>query len=115
MSIRTAAILFLNIFLMTTFAAAQLTYPQAKKSDQVDDYHGTKVADPYGWPEDTDSTDTKAWVEAENKITFDYLEKIPYRKSIHDRLTKLWNYERFGIPQQEGGRYFYEHNDGLQN
>jgi prolyl oligopeptidase len=92
-----------------------LVYPTAKTVDQVDDYHGVKVADPYRWLEDTDSTDTKAWVESENKVTFSYLEKIPYRHAIHDRLTKLWNYERYGVPEKQGGRYFYQHNSGLQN
>jgi prolyl oligopeptidase len=93
----------------------KLDYPKAKTVDQVDDYHGTKVADPYRWLEDTDSPDTLAWVQAENKLTFGYLDQIPYRKAIHDRLTKLWNYERFGVPEQRGGRYFYQHNNGLQN
>ena len=92
-----------------------LNYPKAKTVDQVDDYHGTKVADPYRWLEDTDSADTRAWVEAENKLTFGYLEQIPYRRAIRERLTKLWNYERFTAPEQHGGRYFFEHNDGLQN
>ncbi|MFZ1008585.1 MAG: prolyl oligopeptidase family serine peptidase [Candidatus Sulfotelmatobacter sp.] len=94
---------------------APLVYPKTKTVNQVDDYHGVKVADPYRWLEDTDSADTKAWVEAENKLTFDYLDKIPYRSAIRDRLLKLWNYERFTVPGQHGGRYFYEHNDGLQN
>jgi prolyl oligopeptidase len=93
----------------------KLDYPKAKRVDQVDDYHGTKVADPYRWLEDTDAPDTLAWVQAENKLTFGYLDQIPYRKAIHDRLTKLWNYERFGVPDQRGGRYFYQHNNGLQN
>jgi prolyl oligopeptidase len=93
----------------------KLDYPKAKRVDQVDDYHGTSVADPYRWLEDTDSPDTLAWVQAENKLTFGYLEQIPYRKAIHERLTKLWNYERFGVPEQRGGRYFYQHNNGLQN
>lgn len=92
-----------------------LTYPKAKTVDQVDDYHGTKVADPYRWLEDTDSADTKAWVEAENKLTFSYLDQIPYRAAIRERLLKLWNYERFTAPELEGGRYFYQHNNGLQN
>ncbi len=94
---------------------APLVYPKAKTVDQVDDYHGTKVADPYRWLEDTDSADTKAWVAAENKLTFSYLDQIPYRSAIRDRLLKLWNYERFTAPEQEGGRYFYQHNNGLQN
>jgi len=92
-----------------------LVYPKAKTVDQVDDYHGVKVADPYRWLEDTDSADTKTWVEAENKLTFDYLDKLPYRSAIRDRLLKLWNYERFSVPSLHGGRYFYEHNTGLQN
>ena len=93
----------------------QLTYPKAKTVDQVDDYHGTKVADPYRWLEDTDSADTKSWVEEENKVTFGYLDKISYRGAIRDRLLKLWNYERFSAPEVEGGRYFFQHNNGLQN
>jgi prolyl oligopeptidase len=92
-----------------------LVYPKAKTVDQIDDYHGVKVADPYRWLEDTDSADTHAWVEAENKLTFSYLDKIPYRGAIRERLLKLVNYERFTTPEQEGGRYFYEHNNGLQN
>ncbi|MGB8762138.1 MAG: S9 family peptidase, partial [Candidatus Sulfotelmatobacter sp.] len=102
---------------MTLLSAAQtlpLTYPQARRSDQVDDYHGTKVADPYRWLEDTDSAETHAWVEAENKLTFGYLDQLPYRQAIRDRLTKLWNYERFSTPSQHGGRYFFQHNTGLQ-
>jgi prolyl oligopeptidase len=117
--VRQATILFaLLVPMMTLLSAAQtspLVYPQARRSDQVDDYHGTKVADPYRWLEDTDSAETKAWVEAENKLTFRYLEQIPFRQAIHDRLTKLWNYERFSVPEQEGGRYFFQHNNGLQN
>lgn len=96
-------------------ASPSFAYPSAKKVEQVDDYHGTKVPDPYRWLEDTDSTDTHAWVEAENKVTFGYLEQIPYRKAIHERLMKLWNFERYGVPEKQGGRYFYQHNSGLQN
>ncbi len=111
--------LVLLVLAMTTTSNAQsdssIAYPKAKIVDQVDDYHGTKVADPYRWLEDTDSADTHDWVEAENKLTFSYLDKIPYRGAIRDRLLKLWNYERFTVPAQHGGRYFYQHNDGLQN
>jgi prolyl oligopeptidase len=89
-------------------------YPPAIKGDTVDDYHGTKVADPYrGLEEYTDATN--AWIEAQNKVTFAYLESIPERAAIKDRLTKLWNFERFTAPSKEGGRYFYSRNDGLQN
>ncbi|MBO0723102.1 MAG: S9 family peptidase [Blastocatellia bacterium] len=90
-------------------------YPKPRKSDQVDDYHGTKVADPYRRLENPDSDETRAWIEAENKLTFDFLEKIPDRKKIEERLTKLWNYEKYGTPFKEGKRYFYFKNDGLQN
>jgi prolyl oligopeptidase len=92
-----------------------LPYPKPRRGDQVDDYHGVKVADPYRWLEDTDSAETHAWVEAENQVTFGYLDQIPYRPAIRERLTKLWNYERFGVPEQDGGRYFFDHNSGLQN
>ena len=91
------------------------SYPVAKKIDQVDDYHGVKVADPYRWLEDLDSQDTRNWVEAENKVTFSFLEAIPARSAIKDRLTKLWNYEKYGVPFKEGSRYFYTRNSGLQN
>jgi len=106
--------------LSASYLAAQagggvLAYPKAKTVDQVDDYHGTKVADPYRWLEDTDSADTAAWVAAENKLTFGYLEQIPYRSAIRDRMTKLWNFERFAVPEKQGMRYFFQHNNGLQN
>ena len=92
-----------------------LYYPPATRTNQVDNYHGTLVADPYRWLEDDNSPATKAWVEAQNRLTFDYLGRIPERTAISNRLTKLWNYERFGVPVQEGGRYFLSRNDGLQN
>jgi len=90
-------------------------YPPARKSDQIDDYHGTKVADPYRWLEDLDSEETRNWVEAENKLSFGFLASIPARNTIKERLTKLWNYEKYGIPFKEGNRYFYTRNSGLQN
>ncbi len=93
----------------------KFTYPQAKKVDQIDDYHGVKVADPYRWLENPDSADSRAWIEAENKLTFGFLNEIPERSKIKERLTRLWNYEKYGPPFKEGGRYFYFKNDGLQN
>ena len=96
-------------------AVAAITYPPARRGDQVDNYHGRQVADPYRWLEETDSPETRAWIEAENQLTFDYLKAIPARAAIHDRLTRLWNYEKYGIPTQRGGRFFYSRNDGLQN
>jgi prolyl oligopeptidase len=93
----------------------QLTYPVTKKGDQIDDYQGTKIADPYRWLEDLDSDETRQWVEAQNKVTFAWLAQVPTREAIRRRLTDLWNYERFGLPHKKGGRYFYTRNDGLQN
>ena len=90
-------------------------YPEAPRSDTVEDYHGTKVADPFRPLEDPDAPATRAWIEAENKVTAAFLDAIPRRESIKARLTALWNYERFGVPWKEGGRYFYSRNSGLQN
>ena len=106
--------------LVTTLAGcatttARLDYPVTRKSDQTDDYHGVKVADPYRWLEDDNSAETKAWVEAENQVTFGYLEQIPQRAAIKQRLTELWNYERYGIPFKQGDLYFLAKTDGLQN
>ncbi|OYD90784.1 S9 family peptidase [Nostoc sp. 'Peltigera membranacea cyanobiont' 210A] len=92
-----------------------LTYPTSHKSNQADNYHGTLVADPYRWLEDPDSEETRTWIEAQNQITFGYLSEIPAREKIKQRLTKLWDYEKYGIPFKEGERYFYFKNDGLQN
>ncbi|TFW29814.1 S9 family peptidase [Massilia arenosa] len=92
-----------------------LTYPVTKKVDQTDTYHGTVIADPYRWLEDANSDETHQWVEAQNKVTQAYLGQIPQREAIKQRLTKLWNYERYSVPFKEGGRYFYSRNDGLQN
>jgi prolyl oligopeptidase len=93
----------------------KLNYPATIKGEQVDNYHGTEVADPYRWLENPDSTETKVWVEAQNKVTFNFLEQISVRDDIKKRLTKLWDYEKYGVPFQEGSRYFYFKNDGLQN
>lgn len=95
--------------------AAPLTYPVTRQTNQVDDYHGTKVPDPYRWLEDDNSAETKQWVEEENKVTFGWLDQIPERPAIKSRLTKLWNYERYGVPLKQGGHYFLTKNDGLQN
>ena len=90
-------------------------YPTSKKIDQVDNYHGTMVADPYRWLEDANSAETGEWVAAQNTVTQAYLGQIPAREAIRQRLTRLWNYERYSVPVKEGGRYFYSRNDGLQN
>ena len=95
--------------------AARLSYPETKKADVVDDYFGTKVADPYRWLEDDKSPEVAAWVEAQNKVTFAYLDKIPYRPQLKDRLTKLLNYPKYSVPSRRGEYYFFSKNDGLQN
>ena len=90
-------------------------YPESKKVEQVDDYFGTKVADPYRWLEDENSAETKAWVEDQNRVTFGYLDKIPYREKLKARLTQLYNYPRISAPFRRGDTYFFTKNDGLQN
>ncbi|HYE30320.1 MAG TPA: prolyl oligopeptidase family serine peptidase, partial [Methylomirabilota bacterium] len=94
---------------------AAVTYPKARKAEVVEDYHGTKIADPYRWLEDSDSPETRAWIEAQNKLTQSYLASIPEREAIEARLTEIWNYERIGVPSKESGRYFFFKNTGLQN
>jgi len=96
-------------------APSKLAYPETRKVAHVDDYFGTKVPDPYRWLEDENAAETAAWVEAENKVTFAYLEKIPYRQKIKARLTELFNYPRFSAPFRRGENYFFSKNDGLQN
>lgn len=96
-------------------ATQKMTYPQTKKVDQVDEFFGTRVEDPYRWLEDADSPETRAWIEAQNKLTFGYLSGIPERSRIRSRMMNLLKYERFGVPSKEGGRYFFTKNDGLQN
>lgn len=93
----------------------KLHYPITSPSDQSDNYHGTRVADPYRWLEDVDSPDTLRWIRAQNEITFSFLEKIPARQSIHKRMTALWNYARAQAPYKRGAKYFQLRNSGLQN
>jgi prolyl oligopeptidase len=95
----------------------RLKYPNTRKGDQVDDYHGTKVADPFRWLEEDarQSKEVAAWIEAQNKVTFAYLEAIPERPRIRQRMTELWNYPRYSPPHREGAKYFFSKNDGLQN
>src|ERR1700682_3314464 len=95
--------------------ASRLSYPETRKGEVVDTYFGTKVADPYRWLEDDNAPDVAAWVEAENKVTFGYLDKISYRPQLKDRLTKLFNYPRFSAPTRRGENFIFSKNDGLQN
>lgn len=99
----------------TDFKTIPVTYPDVKKDETVEDYHGTAIQDPYRWLEDDNSKETAEWVTNQNKVTFDYLDQIPYREAIKNRLKEVWNFERFGTPFKEGGKYYYFKNDGLQN
>ncbi|MGK7931731.1 MAG: prolyl oligopeptidase family protein [Microcystaceae cyanobacterium] len=92
-----------------------VTYPFTRQDNQVDTYHGIVVKDPYRWLENPDAEETQNWIKAQNEITFNYLDTIQEREEIKQRLTQLWNYEKYGIPFKEGERYFYFKNDGLQN
>lgn len=96
-------------------SSAPIEYPDARRVEQVDDYHGVKVSDPYRWLEDTDAPETKRWVEEENALTSSYLASIPERDAIRSRLTTLWNYPKYGVPVKRGGLYVFAENSGLQN
>ncbi|MEO8568915.1 MAG: prolyl oligopeptidase family serine peptidase, partial [Ginsengibacter sp.] len=109
-------ILFCFILMtISTLSFSQIKYPETKKVNQVDNYFGTNVADPYRWLEDDNSEETKAWVEAENKITQEYLSKIPFRDKVKSKLEEMWNYAKYSSPFKEGDYYYYYKNDGLQN
>jgi len=116
---RAATLLLLTWAIMSSpesqAADAAPQYPASRQAEQVDDYHGTRVADPYRWLEDPDSPESRAWIEAQNKLTNAWLAEVPGRDKIRARLEQLWNYERYSTPFREGGRYFYSKNDGLQN
>lgn len=102
---------------MLLFSCSQsgIDYPNTRMSDQTDDYFETTVADPYRWLEDDNSEETAEWVKAQNLVTFSYLENIPFREKVKERLTEIWNYPRISAPWKEGGYYFFTKNDGLQN
>src|SRR5579884_2035716 len=109
------AFISLIAFGQLTAEAQKMRYPDTKRTDQVDTYFGEKVADPYRWLEEENSRETATWVEEENKVTFDYLDKVPYRNGIKARLEKLFNYVKYGAPFRNGDYYFFFKNDGLQN
>ena len=114
---RSSNLLIPGIFLFAApLASAGITYPETRKDTTVvDAYHGTEVKDPYRWLEDDNSAETKAWVSAENTVTDSFLKTIPKRGEIRERLKKLWNYERIGLPEEQGGKWFFSKNSGLQN
>ncbi|MFC2106725.1 prolyl oligopeptidase family protein [Bacteroidota bacterium] len=95
--------------------AKKINYPLTEKVKQIDNYFGTDVEDPYRWLEDDNSEETAKWVEAQNAVTNDYLAQIPYREEIKEKITKLWDYPKYGLPYREGEYYFFSKNDGLQN
>jgi prolyl oligopeptidase len=103
------------VAILPACVAKTIKYPETNKLDIVDDYHGTLVADPYRWLEDPNAEETRAWVRAQNEVTFPYLKSLPGRDRIENRLTTLWDYPRYGTPAKQAGRYFYNYNDGLQN
>ncbi|MBT8284216.1 MAG: S9 family peptidase, partial [Flavobacteriaceae bacterium] len=109
---------------LTTFVACKnestserllVNYPITQKVDTVDTYFDTEVPDPYRWLEDDRSAETEAWVKSQNEVTFSYLESIPFREDLKNRMEKLWNYEKLSAPFKEGNYTYYYKNDGLQN
>jgi prolyl oligopeptidase len=115
--VRIGAWLLALLGVSAAVAKTKLEYPVTKALDLVEEIHGTRVKDPYRWLEEDvrTSSDVRAWVEAQNRVTFGFLEAIPTREAIERRLTELWNYERYSPPAVRAGRYYYLKNDGLQN
>lgn len=116
-NLKASVTLFLTLMLVlnTVITAQSLQYPQTRKIDHKDAYHGATVPDPYRWLEDDNAKETAAWVEAQNKVTFAYLESLPYRAKIKQRLETLYNYPKISSPFRRGEYYFFSKNDGLQN
>jgi prolyl oligopeptidase len=104
----------IHAYAMPGFSAS-LTYPASPQGSQIDEYHGHRVVDPYRWLENPDTPESQAWIAAQNELTFGYLRQIPARDRLQQRLTQLWNYEKYSTPFKQGHRYFYFKNDGLQN
>jgi len=102
-------------FLSSNYSISQIIYPPTAKVKVVDTYFGVKVQEPYRWLENDTSAATSAWVKAQNKVTFDYLARIPFRKDLKKRLTTLINYPKYGCPFKKNGKYFFYKNNGLQN
>ncbi|MDG2181570.1 MAG: prolyl oligopeptidase family serine peptidase [Mariniblastus sp.] len=111
------AVVSLLITQVALFGQEKLEYPESKQVNQVDNFFGTPVADPYRWLEDDvrNSESVREWVDSQNALTFSVIKQLPYRNEIKARLTKLWDYEKFGTPFKRGERYFYFKNNGLQN
>jgi prolyl oligopeptidase len=113
---RALSLIALCAVLVPAALAQKFQYPQPRRADQTDDFHGVKVSDPYRWMEETDAPETREWIDAENKLTQSYISTIPQREAIKNRLTEIWNYERYSAPSKiADGFYIYSKNDGLQN
>lgn len=110
-----AAVVLCGAALAIEEKPAVLTYPPTARGPASDDYFGTPVPDPYRWLENLDSPQTRAWIEAQNRVTYDFLDTLPGRATIRQRLKTLWDFEKYEVPFREGGRYFYSRNDGIQN
>ncbi len=108
-------LLVLAMFFQSFAQGIKLQYPKTAKIDHTDTYFGNAVKDPYRWLEDDNSPETAKWVTEQNKVTFDYLEKIPYRQKVKERLEKVFNYPKYSSPFRRGDNYFFFKNDGLQN
>ena len=108
------AVLLVIVFITNCKQEKGLSYPETKKVDTINTYFSVEVADPYRWLEDDNSDETKAWVVEQNKVTETYLDSIPYREKIKERLTSIWNYPKYGTPFKKGGKYYFYKNDGLQ-
>lgn len=115
MNKKKCSLIALSLGVSFSMTAQTLQYPQTKKVDQTDNYFGTAIADPYRWLENDTARDTEAWVKEQSTLTQGYLSKIPFRQKLHQRLTELWNYPRYGAPEKEGEWYTFYKNDGLQN
>jgi prolyl oligopeptidase len=111
----TFVLLIVSCFFVLSADAQKLRYPVTKKVDVVDTYHGVQVPDPYRWMEDETSTERTAWIEAQNKVTFNYLEQIPYRQQVKQRLETLYDYPKYTSPFRKGDYFYYYKNEGLQN
>ncbi|MDW8288874.1 MAG: S9 family peptidase, partial [Flammeovirgaceae bacterium] len=118
---RSYAIFLLKSIVLFLFSSCQekqetmLSYPTTKKVEVEDVYFGEKVSDPYRWLENDTAAETTAWVDAQNKVTFDYLAKIPFRQKIKNRLEEIFNYPRYSQPFKVGEYFLFYKNDGLQN
>ncbi len=109
------SLVLILVSLTLNCSSQKVNYPKTEKVNQVDTYFGTEVRDDYRWLEDDTSAATAKWVEEQNKVTFAYLEQIPFRKSLKSRLTEIYNYPKYSAPFRKGNYFFFYKNDGLQN